>query len=77
MLTNIDKLPFIKIGDFTLELELGPPSAEIAEVAKKELRESPELQKKSTAELRELLKGIVHSLPTKRSIDPTQCLQKI
>ena len=64
MLTDIDKLPFIKLGDFTLEFELGPPNAEIAEVAKKELRESPELQRKSMAELRELLKGIVHSLPT-------------
>jgi hypothetical protein len=57
MLTDLDQLPSIKLGDFTLEFELGPPSAEIQEVAKKELRESPELQKQAVAELRELLKA--------------------
>lgn len=57
MLSNLTEVPFIKIGDYTLEFELGPPSPELQEVAKKELRESPEIQKQSMARLQELLKG--------------------
>lgn len=57
MLTDCEELPSIKLGDFTLEFELGPPSAELQEVAKKDLRETPELQKQAVAQLRELLKG--------------------
>ena len=57
MLTDMQQLPSLKLGDFTLEFELGPPSAEIQEVAKRELRESPELQKQSIEKLRQLLKG--------------------
>lgn len=56
-LTEMEQLPFLKLGDFTLEFELGPPSAELQEVAKKELRETPEIQKQAIADLRELLKG--------------------
>lgn len=55
MLTDMEELPSLKLGDFTLELELGPPSAELQEVAKRELRESPELQKEALARLKELL----------------------
>lgn len=57
MLSDLAEVPFIKIGDYTLEFELGPPSPELQEVARKELRETPELQKQSLARLRELLKG--------------------
>lgn len=57
MLTNFEKLPSINLGEFTLEFELGPPSPEIQEVARKELRETPELQKESIERLRELLKA--------------------
>lgn len=53
----MDQLPSIKLGDFTLEFELGNPSVEIQEVAKKELRESPDIVKQGVTELRELLKG--------------------
>ncbi|XP_014237726.1 alpha-tocopherol transfer protein-like isoform X2 [Trichogramma pretiosum] len=55
MLTDMEQLPKIQLGNFTLEFELGPPSAEIAEVARKELRETPELQAESVAKLRALL----------------------
>lgn len=58
MLTDMDQMPRIKLGDFTLEFELGPPSAEIQEVARKELRESPDVQKKAIMQLRALLKGL-------------------
>lgn len=57
MLTEWDELPSIKLGDFTLEIELGTPSTELQEVAKKQLRETPELQKQAVAQLVELLKG--------------------
>lgn len=57
MLTDVDELPSIKLGDFVLQIELGPPSPELQEVAKKELRESPELQKQSIEKLRALLKS--------------------
>ena len=53
----MDELPSIKLGDFVLEFELGPPSPEIQEVANKELRESPELQKEAMSRLQELLRG--------------------
>ncbi|XP_015127409.1 alpha-tocopherol transfer protein-like isoform X2 [Diachasma alloeum] len=56
MLTDMDQLPSIQLGDFVLQFELGPPSTEMQEVARKELRESPDLQRQAVAELRELLK---------------------
>lgn len=57
MLSDLSELPSLKIGDFTLQFELGPPCAEIQEVARKELRESSELQKESMERLKELLAG--------------------
>lgn len=57
MLSDLTEVPFIKIDDFTLEFELGPPTPELQEIAKKELRETPELQKQSLVRLQELLKG--------------------
>lgn len=57
MLTDWEAFPSIKLGDFTLEFELGPPSAELQEVAKRELRETPELQKESIARFKELLEA--------------------
>lgn len=57
MLSNLSVLPRIQCGDFTLELELGPLPPEIEEVARKELRETPENKKEGIEKLRELLKG--------------------
>ncbi|XP_070514066.1 alpha-tocopherol transfer protein-like isoform X3 [Cardiocondyla obscurior] len=57
MLSDIKEVPSLTIGDYTLEFELGPPSQELQEVARKELRETPELQKQSMARLQELLKA--------------------
>lgn len=57
MLTNWDNMPSLKLGDYTLEFEISPPGPELQEVAKKELRETPEIQNESIAQLRELLKG--------------------
>ncbi|XP_066589164.1 alpha-tocopherol transfer protein-like isoform X2 [Prorops nasuta] len=57
MLTDIEPLPYIKLGDYTLQFEMGTPSAELQEVAKRELRESPENQQEGIRRLKELLKG--------------------
>ncbi|XP_011638066.1 alpha-tocopherol transfer protein-like isoform X2 [Pogonomyrmex barbatus] len=56
MLSDLTEVPFIQIGDFKLEFELGPPSAELQEVARKELRETPERQKEAMKQLQQLLK---------------------
>ncbi|XP_011877614.1 PREDICTED: alpha-tocopherol transfer protein-like isoform X2 [Vollenhovia emeryi] len=57
MLSNIKEVPFIKLDDMILEFELDDPSPEFQEIAKKELRETPEIQKMSIARLQELLKA--------------------
>lgn len=59
MLTDWTELPSMKLGDFTLEFELGTPSAELQEVARKELRETAEVQKAAVESLREILKGMM------------------
>lgn len=55
MLTDMEQMPSVKLGDYTLQFELGTPSPEILKVAKDELRETPEIQRKAIDELRELL----------------------
>jgi len=57
-LSDLDKVPFIQIGDFKLRLELDDDlSPELLEVAVKELRETPEQQEKSIVELKALLES--------------------
>ena len=56
-LTDIKEFPSFKFGNYTYALELDPPSPEFQEIARKELRETPELQKEAVARLRELLEG--------------------
>ncbi|XP_044726959.1 alpha-tocopherol transfer protein-like isoform X2 [Chrysoperla carnea] len=56
MLSDMDTLPSIKLGDFILRFEIDPPTSEMLEVARKELRETPEVSEKAVKELRELLK---------------------
>lgn len=57
MLSEIDELPSIKLGDFTLEFELGELTEFGKQVAERELRETPEVKAKAIAELRELLEA--------------------
>lgn len=57
-LSDLDKVPFIQIGDFKLRLELDDDlSPELLEVAVKELRETPEQQEQSITELKALLES--------------------
>jgi len=57
MLSDIDQLPTLQVGDYTLQFELGEPTAQGKEVAIKELRETPERQKEASKELARLLEG--------------------
>ncbi|XP_011330886.1 alpha-tocopherol transfer protein-like isoform X1 [Ooceraea biroi] len=58
MLSDITEVPSVKYnGNKILQLDFNPPTPEFQEVAKRELRETPELQKESIARLRELLKA--------------------
>lgn len=52
-----ENLPSVKIGNFVLRFELEPPSSELQDVARKELRETSEVQKEAMERLKELLKG--------------------
>lgn len=57
-LSDLDKLPFIQLGEFKLRLELDDDlTPELIETAERELRETPEQQEKSMAELRAILES--------------------
>lgn len=57
MLSDMDELPFIKMGDEILRFELDPLSPSGKEVALRELRETPENKEYALGELRRLLQG--------------------
>lgn len=57
-LSDLNQVPVIQLGDFKLRLELDDElSPELQAVAENELRENPEQQEKSIAELKALLEG--------------------
>lgn len=57
-LSDLDKVPCIQIDDFKLRLELDDDlSPELLNVALNELRETPEQQEKSIAELKAMLES--------------------
>lgn len=55
MLSELDALPSIQLGDFVLRFELDELTDFGKEVAKRELRESPENRENGVKELRKLL----------------------
>lgn len=58
MLSDMDELPFIKLGEGdVLRFELDPLTAFGKEVALKELRETPENKAQALVEIRTLLQG--------------------
>ncbi len=57
MLSNMEDLPSIKIGDEILRFELDALTEYGREVAKRELRETNEIKEQALEDLRELLKG--------------------
>lgn len=56
MLSDLDTLPQVQLGDYTLKFELDDLNPEMQEIARKELRETPERKKEAVIALRELLK---------------------
>lgn len=57
MLSGTAKMPCVKYGNLVLQFELEEPSPEFQEIARKELRETPDVKKEAIERLRELLKG--------------------
>lgn len=57
MLTELDKLPGVQLGDFLLQFELDEPRESVKEIAKAQLRETPEVVKPAVEELKRLLEG--------------------
>ncbi|XP_063529416.1 retinaldehyde-binding protein 1 isoform X1 [Cydia strobilella] len=57
MLTDVDKLPAVQLGDFLLQIELDEPTDTFREIARKELRETPEVTGPAIAELKRLLEA--------------------
>ncbi|CAH1953957.1 unnamed protein product [Acanthoscelides obtectus] len=56
MLSDMSEMPTIQLGNFTLQMELEDLRPEVQEIARKELRETPEIKKEAIEKLRELLK---------------------
>lgn len=57
MLSDVDEIPSIQLGEFTLRFELEDLDDAAREVAEKELRETTEVKASAIEELRTLLKG--------------------
>jgi hypothetical protein len=57
LLSDLEELPNLKIGDYILHIELNELTPEVKEIARKELRETPEVRKQAIVELRDLLRG--------------------
>lgn len=58
MLTDLDKIPGVQLGDFLLQFELDEPRESVRDIARKELRETPEIVKPAVEELKRLLEGM-------------------
>ncbi|XP_066142221.1 clavesin-1 isoform X2 [Euwallacea fornicatus] len=56
MLSDMQEMPTIELGSHTLMIELDELKPEVQEIARKELRETPDIVKQSTKELIDLLK---------------------
>lgn len=57
MMTPFDEMPCVRFGNAVLKLELEEPSEDVVEIARKELRETPEVREEAIKKLRALLEG--------------------
>jgi fructose-1-phosphate kinase PfkB-like protein len=57
MLSQLTEVPRLQLGQFVLTIELDDLTPELQEVARKELRENPDIVKPAIEELKQLLKG--------------------
>lgn len=58
MLSEMDYMPTVELGNYTLTIELDELKPEVKEIARKELRETPEVAQRAVQELKALLKGM-------------------
>lgn len=56
-LSDLEEIPSVKIGEFVFHLEVNDLTPEVKEIARKELRETPEVRKEAIIALRDLLRG--------------------
>ncbi|ENN77439.1 alpha-tocopherol transfer protein-like isoform X2 [Dendroctonus ponderosae] len=56
MLSDMELMPIVQLGNYTLTIELEDLNEEVREIAKKELRENPDVTQQAIKELRDLLK---------------------
>lgn len=57
MLSDLDELPSVQLGDYVLRFELEDLSQGSKEIARTELREVPDIKAHAVEELRKLLQG--------------------
>jgi hypothetical protein len=57
LMSDLEELPTLKIGEYILHLEVSELTPEVKEIARKELRETPEVRKEAVIALRDLLRG--------------------
>lgn len=57
MLSDMEEMPTVLLGDYVLQMELEELKPEVQEIARRELRETPDVKREAIKELRELLKG--------------------
>lgn len=57
LLSDLEEIPSLKIGDYFFHLEVTELTPEVKEIARKELRETPEVSKAAVIALRDLLRG--------------------
>lgn len=73
MLSNLEDLPSIQIGDGILKFELSPVTEFGREVAQKELRETNEVKNKAIEDLKELLRGKLTKLERRKKNTCLKC----
>ncbi|XP_057672830.1 retinaldehyde-binding protein 1 isoform X3 [Diorhabda carinulata] len=56
LLSVMEKLPTVKLGDYVLQFEIDELRPEVQEIARKELNENPDTKREAIAALRDLLK---------------------
>lgn len=56
LMSDLSEVPSLKLGDYVLQLEMEDLKPEVQEIARKELRETPDVKKEAIAAFRDLLK---------------------
>jgi len=57
LLSDLEEIPTLKVGEYVFHLEVNDLTPEVKEIARKELRETPEVRKEAVITLRDLLRG--------------------